>query len=155
MRALAIVLLVLLCAAAAAVPAASGAPAPCRPTESDGLGPFGSGGAPPLRAVFGAGFTLRGRVLRSLDCKPLAGAVVEVWQASKGGRYDRKGRASVVTGADGTFAFRGPAPVSYEGISPHVHMRISHEGFDDVATTIRVNRGQRSARIEIVLASTL
>lgn len=134
-----------------------GAPvaAPCEPTESDGFGPFGRGGAAPLRSTFGTGFVLRGRVLRSLDCKPLAGAFVEIWQASKGGVYDRRGRARAVTGADGRFTFRGPPPVSYEGISPHVHVRVSHEGFDEVATTVRVARGARSARLEVVLASLL
>ena len=141
-------------AATAAATAASSA-APCRPTESDGFGPFAQGGAPPVRATFGTGFVLRGRVLRSLDCKPLAGAVVEVWQANKGGAYDRRGRASVVTGAKGTFTFRGPIPVSYEGVSPHIHVRVSHDGFDEVATTIRVTRGARSARLEVVLGSTL
>lgn len=127
----------------------------CRPTESDGFGPFGQGGAPPVRSTFGTGFTLRGRILRSLDCGPVAGATVEIWQAGKGGTYDRRGRASVVTGPSGTFTFRGPPPVSYEGISPHIHVRVSHPGYDEVATTVRVTAKARSGRLEVVLASSL
>lgn len=150
-------LLLLVVVAALAGGPAGAAPAArsCPPTESDGFGPFAQAGSPPLRSTFGTGFTLRGRVLRSLDCRPLAGATVEVWQAGKGGVYDRRGRASVVTGRDGSFAFRGPPPVAYEGISPHIHVRVSHEGFDEVATTVRTTRGARTARIEIVLGSLL
>jgi protocatechuate 3,4-dioxygenase beta subunit len=125
----------------------------CKPTESDGLGPFGQGGSAPLRAKFGTGFVLSGRVLRSLDCKPLAGAVIELWQAGKNG-YDRKGRASAITGRNGGFRFTGPAPVAYS-TSAHIHIRVSADGFDDVVTTIRVSRGARSARVEVVLGSTL
>lgn len=137
--------------------ASSAAPAAttCRPTESDGFGPFGQGGAPPARSTFGTGFTLRGRIVRSLDCGPVAGATVEIWQAGKGGTYDRRGRASVVTGPSGTFTFRGPPPVSYEGISPHIHVRVSHPGYDEVATTVRVTAKARSGRLEVVLASSL
>jgi protocatechuate 3,4-dioxygenase beta subunit len=150
----AIVLAAALAATAAAAPGARTAKS-CTPTESDGFGPFGQGGAAPVRTAFGTGFVLRGRILRSLDCKPLAGAVVEIWQATRGGVYDAKGRASTTTGRSGAFRFTGPAPVAYEGIAPHIHVRVSHPGFDDVATTIRVNRGARSATLEVVLTSTL
>ncbi len=149
-----VVLSVAILAATAAL-AAPAVAATCTPSESDGFGPFGRGGSAPQRAVFGKGFVLRGRVLRSLDCKPLAGATVEVWQAGKGGAYSAKGRAAVTTGPNGVFRIEGPPPVAYEGISPHIHVRVSHEGFDDVATTVLVRRGAKTATLEVVLGSFL
>ncbi|MBM3679138.1 MAG: intradiol ring-cleavage dioxygenase [Actinobacteria bacterium] len=150
-----LVLVVSIAGLAAGAGSAAPAAAPCEVTESDGFGPFGRGGSPPARAVFGKGFVLSGKVLRSLDCKQLANATVEIWQAGKGGVYDKRGRASIVTGKNGAFKFTGPPPVSYEGVTPHIHVRVSHEGYDEVATTVRVTKNAKGAQLEIVLGSLL
>ena len=47
--------------------------------------------------------TAEGEVLSAGDCKPVKGAVVEVWQETPGLGYVRRGRASVVTSATGAF----------------------------------------------------
>lgn len=103
------------------------APAPaapgCPPTLDDGSGPFGRG-APPRRSKIGTGHVLTGLVLSSVDCKPLAGARIHLWQANRRGEYVRAGSGTVVTDRAGRFRFEGPRPVSYEGRPPHIHLRV-------------------------------
>jgi protocatechuate 3,4-dioxygenase beta subunit len=100
-------------------PAAPG----CQPTLDDGAGPFGRG-APPRRSKIGRGHVLTGTVLSSVDCRPLAGARIHLWQANRRGEYVRAGSATVVTDKAGRFRFEGPKPVSYEGRPPHIHLRV-------------------------------
>jgi protocatechuate 3,4-dioxygenase beta subunit len=106
--------------AAAAAPVAPSAR--CAPTLDDGAGPFGRG-APPLRAKIGTGHVLTGLVL-STDCRPIAGARVQLWQSNRRGEYTRAGSGTVITNRLGRFRFEGPPPVSYEGRPPHIHLRI-------------------------------
>lgn len=100
-------------------PAAPG----CPPTLDDGAGPFGRG-APPRRAKIGTGHVLTGVVLSSVDCTPIAGARIHLWQSNRRGEYVRAGSATVVTDRAGRFRFEGPRPVSYEGRPPHIHLRV-------------------------------
>ena len=115
----------------------------CAPTLSDGAGPFGRG-APPRRASIGKGHVLTGLVL-SVDCRPVAGARVHLWQANKLGVYTRAGSATVVTDRTGQFRFEGPRPVSYEGRPPHIHLRILAQDHEVLMTRYvarpRANRG--------------
>lgn len=128
----------------------------CEPTESQGAGPIGSqAGVFPRRTTFGEGYVLTGKVLRSFDCKALKGAVVEIWQAGKGGVYRPGGRASVVVGANGTFRFQGPQPVSYEGRPGHIHIRVTADGYDDVLLTHFPARGKKTGRLVVVMESFL
>ncbi len=132
------------------------APAACRPTLSQGGGPFETSAAPaPRRARIGRGHVLTGRILRAPDCAPVRGALVEFWQESPNGRYDRRGRASVVTGRTGAFRFQGPVPPGALGLPPHIHIHVSAAGYEDFVTTYRLARGERQGRITIVLVSSL
>jgi protocatechuate 3,4-dioxygenase beta subunit len=152
------VLLVGLLVSAAFLAASSSATAaaPCRPTLSAGGGPFESNAVvPPLRSRIGRGHVLTGRILRAPDCAPLRGATVEFWQASANGRYDRRGRARVMTGRNGTFRFEGPIPGSEFGRRPHIHIHVSAPGYGDFVTTYFVSPGQRRGQIRIVLVSDL
>ena len=105
--------------AGSSVPAASG----CRPTLDDGAGPFGRG-APPRRVKIGTGHVLTGIVLSSVDCRPLAGARIHLWQSNRRGEYVRAGSATVVADRAGRFRFEGPRPVGYEGRPAHIHLRV-------------------------------
>ena len=127
----------------------------CRPTLSQGGGPFDARVAPPpRRSRIGRGHVLTGRILRAPDCKAVRGAVVEFWQESPNGVYDRRGHAAVVTGPLGTFRFEGPVPPGgFRG--PHIHIHVSAAGYDDFVTTYLLARGERQGRITIVLASSL
>ena len=134
--------------------AASGGTSACKPTVSDGFGPWAQGtrGAPPRRSVFGSGFTLSGKVLRAGDCKPVKGAVVEVWQETPGLGYVRRGRASVVTDGTGAFRIVGPVPRGEGGgLTGHIHIRVTHGSFEEVAVTHVVAQGSHRARLTLVL----
>jgi hypothetical protein len=131
---------------------ASGSTSACKPSVSDGFGPWArGGGAPPRRSVFGSGFTLSGKVLRAGDCKPVKGAVVEVWQETPGQGYVRRGRASVVTDATGAFRIVGPVPRPEGGFAGHIHIRVTHSLFEELAVTHFVTQGSHRARLTLVL----
>jgi protocatechuate 3,4-dioxygenase beta subunit len=132
--------------------AASGSTTACKPTASDGFGPWTQGArAAPRRSVFGSGFTLSGTVLRAGDCKPVKGAVVEVWQETPGLGYVRRGRASVVTDGAGAFRFVGPVPRREGGLAGHIHIRVTHSLFEALAVTDFVAQGSHRARLTLVL----
>jgi protocatechuate 3,4-dioxygenase beta subunit len=126
----------------------------CKPTLSDGFGPWsrGASGAPPRRSVFGSGFTLSGTVLRAGDCKPVKGALVEVWQETPGQGYVRRGRASIVTDGTGAFRIVGPVPRGEgNGLTGHIHIRVTHSLFEELTVTHFVAQGSRRARLTLVL----
>ena len=132
---------------------ASGGTSACDPTVSDGFGPWAQAKRePPRRSVFGSGFTLSGKVLRAGDCTPVKGAVVEVWQETPGLGYVRRGRASVVTDATGAFRIVGPVPRGEGGgLRGHIHIRVTHDLFEEVAVTHFVAPGSHRARLTFVL----
>lgn len=142
-------------AAAVGVAEAKPAATACRPTLSQGGGPFDARAAPPpRRSRIGRGHVLTGRILRAPDCRPVRGAVVELWQESPSGVYDRRGHAAVITGSLGTFRFEGPVPPG-GSFGPHIHIHVSAAGYDDFVTTYRLARGEKRGRVTIVLASSL
>ncbi|MEJ8849333.1 protocatechuate 3,4-dioxygenase [Variovorax rhizosphaerae] len=70
-----------------------------------------------------------------LDGRPLAGALVEIWQCDAQGHYhhpgdgDRADRAfqgfgKVAVDAQGRYRFRTIRPVAYSGRSPHIHVKV-------------------------------
>lgn len=126
----------------------------CRPTPTDAFGPFGRG-TPPLRARIGSGHVLTGAVLSSLDCRPLARARVELWQAGRNGRYTRATSASVITDRGGRFRFEGPYPPSYEGRPGHIHLRIFARGHEPLLARYEPARGARRGTIRLVLRPAL
>jgi protocatechuate 3,4-dioxygenase beta subunit len=131
--------------------AATGAAAPgCPATIPDGFGPFGRG-SPPMRASIGKGHVLTGIVLSSLNCGPLRGARVELWQANAKGKYVRATSATVLTDRSGRFRFEGPYPTAYEGAPPHIHLRIVASGHEVLLSRYVPARGARRGSIRLVL----
>ena len=131
--------------------AVSGAPR-CAPTFDDGAGPFGRG-APPQRAKIGTGHVLTGTVL-SIDCRPIAGARIHLWQANRRGEYTRANSATVIADRAGRFRFEGPRPVSYEGRPPHIHMRIVARDHEVLLTRYEPRPNAKSGSIRVVLTPT-
>jgi protocatechuate 3,4-dioxygenase beta subunit len=130
------------------------AAAPCQPTEGDGAGPFQQSPlAAPRRAKIGTGHVLRGRILRATDCKPVAGALVVLWQAGPNG-YRSRGRGSVLTDRSGSFRFEGTVPASY-GRQPHIHIAVFHRDYEELWTRYVVRRGTKTGRITLVLTPLL
>jgi protocatechuate 3,4-dioxygenase beta subunit len=60
-------------------------------------------------------------------CRPVAGALVDVWHADDKGDYDNKGfrlRGHIFTDADGRYAFRTILPGLYPGRTRHYHAKV-------------------------------
>lgn len=139
---------------------------PSGATESTVLGPFFVAGAPKMQ--MGASISkdgkgepvhVSGRVL-DLEGRPIAGAILDIWQTSSDGFYDVQDssqpemnlRGLFTTGADGRFFFRTVKPSSYPiptdgpvgrlllalGRHPmrpaHIHFIIGAAGFEPVTT---------------------
>jgi catechol 1,2-dioxygenase len=120
------------------------------PTTTDILGPFYRPGTP-MRAnivppnTTGEAFTVSGTIFQRDGKKPLANALIEVWQCDDKGVYDNTSdeylcRGAVKTGADGKYLFKTIVPVPYEvgsGYRPaHIHMRVSSDDHQDLITQI-------------------
>ena len=117
-------------------------------TEANIEGPYYRPGAP-LRSRLADGLKgdplkIGGRVL-SPDGTPLAGALVDVWQADRDGAYDLKSDAFVLrgrirAGADGRYAFETILPGQYdlgEAKRPaHIHYKISADGHAGLTTQL-------------------
>ena len=109
------------------------------PTESVTQGPFFKPSSPDRSVLREAGtvgtpLVIEGRVL-SPDCRPISGAVVDVWNCDGEGVYDNEGfklRGHQHTGASGAFRVETVKPGSYRdsGIlrTPHVHVRVQAPG---------------------------
>jgi protocatechuate 3,4-dioxygenase beta subunit len=69
---------------------------------------------------------LTGRIL-TRRCRPLAGALLDVWQADHKGDYDNAGfglRGHQTTGPDGVFRLRTVVPGAYPGRTRHIHVKV-------------------------------
>ena len=135
--------------ALAAVPGAPAATG-CATTIPDGFGPFGRG-SPPVRASIGKGHVLTGVVLSGLNCKPIPGARVELWQSNAKGQYVRATSATVLVDRSGRFRFEGPYPASYEGRPAHIHLRIVASGHEVLLSRYEPARGARRGTVRLVL----
>jgi protocatechuate 3,4-dioxygenase beta subunit len=86
--------------------------------------------------------------VRDQHCRPVEGAVVEIWQASENGRYshprDRDNRVPLdpnfqywgknITDKDGRYLFKTIKPGSYQAgrnwtRPSHIHFKVSHSNF--------------------------
>lgn len=102
---------------------------------------------------------VHGQVLDE-QCKPVAGALVDLWQADANGRYSHpadmnparrdpnfQGWGQAVTDAEGRYAFRTIKPAAYpldfldgkaderKGYrTPHIHFRVSKRGYRELST---------------------
>lgn len=61
------------------------------------------------------------------DCRPVAGALLDFWQADHGGVYDNTGynyRGHQYTAADGAFQLTAIVPGLYPGRTRHLHVKV-------------------------------
>ena len=122
----------------------------CEPTTADILGPYYRTNAPLRSDIVPEDdpdpntIRIAGRVL-DVDCRPLANAFVELWQAGGDGEYDNispdfKYRGTFVTDADGTYFFRTVLPGHYLNGSQfrpaHLHFRVTRAGYKSIITQL-------------------
>jgi catechol 1,2-dioxygenase len=124
----------------------------CRPTQPDMLGPFYEPGAP-VRTSVGSGYVLSGAVLAADDCKPIPNARIEFWLANPRGDYDDAHRATVLAGERGRYHFESNVPISYGGRPPHIHVRVTAPGFEELVTQHYPEPGQRKANFDLVIVA--
>jgi protocatechuate 3,4-dioxygenase beta subunit len=122
----------------------------CKPTQPDMLGPFYEPGAP-VRTSVGSGYVLSGRVLAVHECKPIPNARIEFWLANSRGDYDDAHRATVFTEERGEYRLESNVPVSYGSRPPHIHVRVTAPGYEELVTQHYPERGQRKAHFDLVL----
>jgi protocatechuate 3,4-dioxygenase beta subunit len=122
----------------------------CVATSSATQGPYWRPDAPfttDLTRQGGEVITVHGVVRSARTCKPIAGALLDVWQADHHGKYDLDyrgsevfGRARIRSGSDGAFAFRTirPAPYGSPGFMrpAHIHFVLSAEGHRSLTTQL-------------------
>lgn len=122
-------------AASAKPERAAMAPTPeCRdgnePTPRQGAGPFYTPDTPQRASLLepglpGTRLVLVGHVLQT-DCQPLAGVLLDFWQADNEGRYDNQGytlRGHQFTDASGQYRLETIVPGLYPGRTRHIHVR--------------------------------
>ena len=64
-------------------------------------------------------------------CKPVAGALLDFWQADDQGRYDNSGfrlRGHQFTDAEGRYRLRSIVPGVYVGRTRHIHVKVQPRG---------------------------
>jgi protocatechuate 3,4-dioxygenase beta subunit len=134
------------------------------PTLPETEGPFFKPRSPQrsdLRepGVNGEPVELSGYVL-TRSCRPIPGALVDLWHADNSGEYDAAGfrlRGHVFTDSDGRFVFRTIVPGLYPGRTRHYHVKIQAPGQRSLLTTQfyfpdeRANRRDGLFRRELVM----
>ena len=119
-------------------------PARCTPgTRSRTAGPFYTPETPRRDSLrepdtVGEPLVFQGLLL-SHDCRPLAGAVIDIWHCDEHGHYDNRGfryRGHQFTDATGAFRIETIRPGHYTGRTPHIHMRVQGEGTPLLTTQV-------------------
>jgi len=116
----------------------------CQVTPADQLGPYYIEGAPERDTLYPAGTAgtplLISGTVYGTGCQPLAGALVEVWQADSNGEYDFSadflGRAAVIANENGHYEFTTVMPGRYEPRPLHIHFRVSHPDVPTLVTQL-------------------
>lgn len=121
----------------------------CLATSDDILGPYYLAGSPETTQIAseaepGTRLHISGSVL-SNDCMtPVAGAMIEIWQANAAAEYDTSSafnlRGTLYSDANGQYSFATIMPGAYLNGSQyrprHIHYRITREGFPTLITQL-------------------
>lgn len=105
------------------------------PTPRQTEGPFFTPNSPEradfvVDGVDGPRLTLTGFALDQ-RCRPIPGALVDLWHCDAAGRYDNQGyrlRGHQFTDAQGRFAFQTIVPTLYPGRTRHYHVKVQPPG---------------------------
>jgi len=131
----------------------------CGPaTPRDMEGPYYKSGAPMRASIVEAGtkgerLELAGRVLAA-DCKPLAGVLLDFWQADEKGDYDNTGyryRGKVTADAEGRYRIETILPPPYMGRPRHIHVKLQRPGGRVLTTQLYFPGEARGADAALVV----
>ena len=134
------------------------------PTLPETAGPFFKPRSPERVSLLepgmkGARLELSGRVY-GRNCRPLAGALVDFWQADDRGVYDNEGfrlRGHQYTDARGRYQLSTIVPGLYTGRTRHLHVRVQPPGGRVLTTQLyfpneKANRGDGLFRGELLMS---
>lgn len=104
---------------------------PAEATVAQTAGPFFKPSSPRRVSLIEPGMTgmrlvLAGRVL-TRSCRPVAGALVDFWQADANGVYDNAGfrlRGHQFADNQGRYRLETIAPAQYASRTPHIHVKV-------------------------------
>ena len=121
----------------------------CDPTTDDILGPYYLPGSPNTTQVAllgepGTRLFISGTVLANDCLTPVAGAIIEVWQANDAAVYDTSPsfllRGTMYSDANGLYAFETIVPGAYlngnQYRPKHIHFRVNKPGFPELITQL-------------------
>lgn len=140
-------------------PLAAAGQATCgAPTPADMEGPFYKAGAPARANLAEPGskadrLVLSG-IVRSADCKPLAGVRLDFWHADAQGDYDNQGfryRGVVATDAEGRYRLETNLPPPYMGRPRHIHVKLQRPGGGVLTTQLYFPGESRGADKALVV----
>lgn len=121
-------------------------------TPSVEEGPYFKTGSPERTSlldssVSGTVLELSGRVLDTSG-QPVAGALLEFWQANPNGAYDNSGyelRGHQFTADDGTYTLETVVPGLYPGRTRHIHVKVQAPGGPVLTTQLYFPNEARNA----------
>ena len=129
---------------------AAGQPFACTPTVEDEMGPFYKPGAPYRHSV-GTGYLLFGTVKSALDCSLVPAAMVELWMTGPQGKYGDEWWATLFSAKNGTYYFTSHAATEFGSRRPHIHIRVTAEGFKPLVTQHYPAEGAGEGHFDLVL----
>ncbi len=114
-----------------------------KPTPAVTEGPYFKSGSPERKSliepgVVGDRLNLTGRVL-TRSGKPVAGVLLDFWQADGNGRYDNAGymlRGHQFTDDQGRYQLETVLPGNYGGRTRHIHVKVQPPGGDVLTTQL-------------------
>ena len=113
------------------------------PTVEQTEGPYYTPDTPERRNLRGGGVSgeallLTGTVLGT-DCKPVAKALLDFWQADGDGEYDNEGfrlRGHQFTDSRGRFRLETVVPGLYPGRTRHIHVKVQRPNGEPLTTQL-------------------
>ncbi len=111
-----------------------------------------------------------GGLVSDENCRPVPGALVEIWQACASGRYNHPGDENpapldpdfqywgrAVTDANGEYRFRTILPGAYQADTdwirpPHIHYKVHRKGFHELTTQMYFSGNEYNAADKILQA---
>ena len=122
----------------------------CTPTPQDEIGPFYRPNAP-VRSSIGRGYILQGVVRDAANCRPVAGARIEFWQAGPGGEYSDSLRATIYSDPKGRYRLETSYPPPYARRPPHIHILVVMRGYAGLITQHYPKSGRKGATMDLVM----
>ncbi|HEX2276904.1 MAG TPA: hypothetical protein VHN13_07200 [Candidatus Tectomicrobia bacterium] len=134
------------------------------PTPSQTEGPYYKPRSPERRSLLDPGIAGTPIVLTGIAlsrrCQPIAGALVDFWQADDAGKYDNRGyrlRGHQFTDAAGRYRLESVVPGLYPGRTRHIHVKVQAPNRPILTTQLYFpgeprNRTDRIFKADLLLA---